>query len=298
MSELTKRVAVAAVGIPLAIVLIYAGGYALGIALAIFAAAASLEVARLAEAVGVRPARVGGALGAAALVVTAAAKPSLVEAAPLLWLVVVVLVVAVGTWAIWARGVEGRPMEAVGSTLLGTVWPGGGLLFAILLRHLPESAGLAVGAEGVRMGAALVVYAVGLTWLNDSFAYFVGRAWGRRKLIPAVSPGKTVVGSVAGVAGTVVVGGIFAELVLSRWLGFPIGLLTGALGGGLIAVIAQTGDLVESLFKREAGVKDSGRFFPGHGGVLDRFDALFFTLPAGYIYLVLVIRSVGGGAWL
>jgi len=296
MSELTKRVAVALVGIPLAIVLIYVGGWALGVALAIFAAGASVEVARLAVAIGVRPARVGGAIGAAMLVAVATAEPSLGGAAPLLWLVVVGVVLLTGAWAIRARGVEGRPIEAVAATLLGMLWPGAGLLFALFLRHFPETAGLATGAgESARMGTALVVYAVGLTWINDTCAFFAGRAWGRRKLIPAVSPGKTVVGAVAGVIGAVVVGGLFAEFALFRWLGLPVGLLSGALGGALIAVAAQTGDLVESLFKREAGVKDSGRLFPGHGGVLDRFDALFFTLPAGYMYLVLVIRVVGGG---
>jgi len=91
----------------------------------------------------------------------------------------------------------------------------------------------------------------------------------------------------------VVVGSIYAGVVLGGWLGLPIGYAEGAVGGALLGVAAQVGDLVESLFKREAGVKDSGKVFPGHGGILDRFDALLFTLPVAYWYLGLVFRSRG-----
>src|SRR5690606_27760279 len=154
-----------------------------------------------------------------------------------------------------------------------------------------------LGARAAWAGRALVAYPVLLTWVNDSFAFFGGRRWGRRKLAPAVSPGKTVEGALAGLVGTALLGAVYAGLVFQRWLGLPIGVLAGIGGAVVISLIAQLGDLAESLIKREAGVKDSGRIFPGHGGILDRFDALFFSIPATYWYLALVLRP-GGSPWL
>ncbi|HEX7050278.1 MAG TPA: phosphatidate cytidylyltransferase [Longimicrobiales bacterium] len=290
-SELAQRVAVAGVGIPLAVFLIYLGGWPLAAVLAVIAGGAAAEVYRLAARRGVRAFAPPGIAAAALFVLVAAARPE-ASAAALLWPLMLAFVLGVGAAAVWARGVEGAPLAVVSVTALGAILPGGTLAYALFLRHLP------LGAGDARIGTALVVFAVGLTWINDACAYFAGRRWGRHRLIPRVSPGKTVEGAVAGVVGAVVVGGVFAALALEGWLELPIGPVAGAIGGALIGVIAQIGDLVESLYKREAGVKDSGRVLPGHGGFLDRFDALFYTLPVAYWYIGGVVAlSMGGSAW-
>src|SRR5690606_39298228 len=172
---------------------------------------------------------------------------------------------------------------------VGATFPGWTVDHGMFLRHdfTAMVEGASYGAPGVLAteawaGAALVVFSVGVTWINDTCAYFAGRKWGRRKLIPTVSPGKTVVGAVAGLAGAVAVGGAYAAIVLDGRYGFGLGWAAGAAGGLLVGVVALIGDLAESVIKREAGVKDSGNLFPGHGGVLDRLDALFFAIPVAY----------------
>jgi hypothetical protein len=112
-----------------------------------------------------------------------------------------------------------------------------------------------------------------LTWASDTSAYFVGRQWGRRKLIPRVSPGKTVEGSLGALIGTVGVALLYSE-VLRQYDNYRLDIGAALVLGLLVSVAAQIGDLVESLLKREAGVKDSGALLPGHGGLLDRLGAV------------------------
>ncbi len=305
--DLARRVAVAAVGIPAAVVVVYAGGWVLGIVLALVAAGAAAELYRLSALQGARPFVVPGAVLAAAFVLLAVLHGSPREAAPALWGLVLLATLALSAAAIWARGVEGLPLEAVAVTLFGALLTGGGLAYAAFLRALPVptltfavgGGGAGPGALGPRpwAGTALVFFALVLTWVNDAAGYFAGRAWGRRKLIPAVSPGKTVVGAVAGLVATPVAGVIWAVFVFGAWLSVPFPAMAGAVGGIVISVVAQVGDLAESLVKREAGVKDSGRLLPGHGGLYDRFDALIFTLPTAFWFVRVVLPLLGGGAW-
>ena len=124
-----------------------------------------------------------------------------------------------------------------------------------------------------------------LTWASDIGAYFVGRAVGRRKLIPAVSPGKTVEGALGGVLFTVLVAWAYVALVLTPVAHLDVRPMGLVLFGVAVSVAAQLGDLAESLLKREAGVKDSSHLIPGHGGVLDRMDSIFFVLPVAYLLL-------------
>ena len=133
-----------------------------------------------------------------------------------------------------------------------------------------------------------------MTWINDTFAYFGGRKFGKHKLIPRISPGKTREGTLSGLAGSILTSYLYGHFVFEQWLGLPFGIIAGVVGGLLICVGATVGDLAESLLKREAGVKDSGSLLPGHGGVLDRFDALYFTLPIAYWFLYVVLRLGGG----
>ena len=137
----------------------------------------------------------------------------------------------------------------------------------------------------VQSGRELVVFGMFVTFFYDTFAYFVGRAIGRHKLAPRLSAKKTWEGAVGGLV-MAVVGGLLIWLTFFKLgSGFPLSLSFTVLVSVLIAVAAQTGDLVESALKRSAGAKDSGGILPGHGGMLDRFDSLLFTGPTLY-YLV------------
>lgn len=135
-------------------------------------------------------------------------------------------------------------------------------------------------------GLGWLVLIVAATWMTDSAAYLGGRAFGKHKLAPTLSPGKTIEGGVSGL----IFGGL-TGLIVTGLLGLPIPLYTGAGLGLILSALGQTGDLAESLIKRDLGIKDMGNLIPGHGGILDRIDALLFTLPAGF-YLVLLATEV------
>jgi len=126
-----------------------------------------------------------------------------------------------------------------------------------------------------------LLFLLSCVWISDSAAYYAGTAFGRRKLARAISPNKTVVGSVAGILGAVVTALLFRWFSLVNW---PF--LFVVLSGLFLSVFAQAGDLAESMVKRDAGAKDSGTLIPGHGGVLDRIDALLFTVPLFYYVLL------------
>jgi phosphatidate cytidylyltransferase len=294
-SNLAQRTGAAAVGVPVALAILYAGGWIMAAALALIAAVGAAEIFRIASRTGSRPLMVPGVIGAALFVLVGGFNPAFGATAPWLWVVTIALLLVTAAAAIWLRGVGGHPLASIAATVSGAIFVGGTLIHGLLLRHLLDT-GIVPGVEGRWAGTALVGFAIGLTWLNDTGAYFVGSAFGRHKLIPAVSPGKTVEGSLAGLASAVIAGALYAAFILGDLVGLPLGLWEGALGGLLIAIVAQVGDLAESLLKREAGVKDSGRIIPGHGGILDRFAALFFALPIGFWYLAAVLWLRGGGA--
>jgi phosphatidate cytidylyltransferase len=153
---------------------------------------------------------------------------------------------------------------AVGSTVLGAAWIGLGLGSMLLLRDLPAHGRLAVFA---------LLLAV---WAADALAYLTGRAVGRRKLAPVLSPGKTWEGFVAGFAAAVFV--VFIALYHQHFLSIGESVLLGA----VIAIAEAAGDLFESMLKRDMQIKDTGRLLAGHGGMLDRLDALLFAAPAAY----------------
>ena len=164
---------------------------------------------------------------------------------------VFVAAVATALYYEWMRIVRGW----------GTVWSVGGFVYALL----PALALLWV-RERDEHGLVLLVWIFLVTWSTDIGAYFAGKAFGRRKLAPSISPGKTVEGLCGGVVAAALIGGAWA---LWTDLSKPLLLLAP-----LFALAAQGGDLFESAMKRRAGVKDSGTWLPGHGGVLDRLDGL------------------------
>ncbi|MBD3236073.1 MAG: phosphatidate cytidylyltransferase [Candidatus Eisenbacteria bacterium] len=178
-----------------------------------------------------------------------------------LWLLVLV---AVG---LWRR--DRDPARRAGRLLLGALYAG--LLPAFLVR-----------TRGLPSGAAALYLTYACVFLCDTAAYAAGRRWGRRPLWPRISPHKTWEGAVGGLLGALATA-LVAQLTFADFL--P---LAGALGfGAIVGSWGQLGDLVESSWKRAAGIKDSSMLIPGHGGVLDRFDNLHFVAPVLYIYLTI-----------
>lgn len=302
-SELTTRWIVAAVGIPVVALVIFAGGWVLAAVLAVVAALGAREVYGFARQAGIHPFAGAGALAAGLLVLAAALAGGYRGTAEMGWAVLVALLLGAFGAAVWARGPEGRPLAAVSVTVAGAVYVGGALAFAVLLRELPRAAaggaggsGGAAGFQGPEValtGTLLLVFPIAVSWLGDAAAYFVGRRWGRRKLIPQVSPKKTVEGGVAGLVASVVGAGVYAPLALSG-TAFAVPAVAAMAMGLVLGAAAQVGDLAISVLKREAGVKDSGALLPGHGGILDRLDSLFMAIPAAYVLLLAAERGVLG----
>ena len=274
MSELATRVLSALILAPIALGVIYIGGLPLATFLAAVSAGCAWEFFRLARATGVDPIDPIGmpVAGALPLAVYAAAvgvyRPSLALPA-------VAMLVVLGA-VIWVRGTGGRPIGSAAATILGVLYTGGLLSFGFALREHPY-------AVGDRAGTVLVAFPLVLTWASDIGAFFVGRAIGGRKLIPTVSPGKTVSGALGGLAVTVVAAWAYVQFVLTPTALLTMSIVGSLIFGAVISIAAQVGDLVESLFKREADVKDSSRLIPGHGGLLDRLDSLLFVLPVAYL---------------
>jgi len=195
-------------------------------------------------------------------------------------------------------------LASISGTFFGVFYVGWLLSHAVVLRQFYDQLVLRQGpvvAQELRMvpdsGAFLLIYCLSVVVLTDAGAYFAGRAYGRRKLAPRISPGKTVEGAIGGVlVGTL--GGLAAKSIFDFvWpplsAGLPYGYAAGF--GVVIAIIAIVGDLVESLLKRDAERKDAGALLPGMGGLLDRIDSILVGVPVTYylmlFYVWLQVRS-------
>jgi phosphatidate cytidylyltransferase len=164
-------------------------------------------------------------------------------------------------------------------TLSGATYIGWTLAHFVLLRKISHPLGLSAPLNFLRLdaGAAWIVFVLAITFLSDTGAYFAGRAFGRHRMAPYISPKKSWEGSVGGIVTSTLAGVMFVWL-----LGLPITLWSGGLLGAVGSIAGQAGDLAESLIKRQVDIKDSGKIIPGHGGILDRIDSLLFTAPVLY----------------
>ena len=256
----------AAVALPLLVLQLFKAPPMATVAFLAVACAIGLwELFALLGAGGLAPFRVVGAACTAVLFLSIA-EPGLLVAP-----VLPAITVAIAAAALHRVKERFTSVPSAAATLLAAAYVGalGGTIAA--LRVLPP-------AED---GAWRVLLLLAIVMTSDTFAYFAGSAFGRHKLAPRISPGKTVEGLAGGLAG-----GIVAALVVHR-LGLPeIPALAAVALGIVVSAFGVTGDLVESLMKRWSGVKDSGRLFPGHGGMLDRLDSLLFGAPVLYYYFL------------
>lgn len=284
MSELTKRVLFAVVAIPAVLALVWVGRLPFALLLSVAAGIAAWEYAKMVQVAGGKPL-------VAATAMLGAAIPLLVhralsgDAVPSLT-IVALIVPALLLIAMFERGVDGSTVTSVGAVIFGAWYTGGMLAFAYALRHSRFTVtDLA--------GTLLVALPLILTWVNDAGAYFVGRSVGGRKLMPSVSPGKTVSGAIGGLLTTLIVATLYIAFVLRPYASLGMTVVGTVTFGLVVGVVGQVGDLAESMLKRQAGVKDSSALIPGHGGVLDRVDSLLFVFPVAYLLLDLLLTVRG-----
>jgi phosphatidate cytidylyltransferase len=284
VSELSRRLLFALVGAPLMLGLIYVGGWILAGAAAIVSAIGAWELLRMQREAGAEPMEPASlAIAAAIPLIVHAHYLGVFDVPVAMWALVLVALIAS---TIWTRSVARKPMASVAATLLAALYPP-----LIAFVYALRSHEYTVGAIA---GTTLVMYPVATVWATDTGAYTVGRIVGGKKLMPSISPGKTIAGGVGGVSLALIVSVLYARFVLPPLAQLGV-TLTGAVAFGIaVSVAAQAGDLAESMFKRDAGVKDSSRLLPGHGGILDRFDGLYFALPVAYLALGLLLFPAPG----
>jgi phosphatidate cytidylyltransferase len=254
--ETAKRILVAIPWIAFAIAITVAGGLPFAVAMTGIGLFGLREYFTMTE--DLRPIEIAAYISVAALVAAAYFGTAFN----------VLLILAASFPLLFAFGADRRHREgsvvSMGITLLGIVWIGIPLVHAVLLRDLPNH------------GAALLVDVLVGTFATDTGAYATGRMFGAHKIAPSLSPNKTLEGLIGGfLIGTMAFS--FAGLY-QDWLSGADALIIGA----AIAAIAPVGDLFESMLKRDLGRKDTGRIFGPHGGLLDRLDAVFFTIVVGY----------------
>lgn len=284
MSELTRRIIFAAIAAPASIAAIYFGDWALTIVLSVLAALGAGELMKMARETGALPFEPAGIAIAALLPVALHAQRLGVYTFSLTAIVATSLVLFASS--IWLRGPTGRPLSSVSITAFAILYAGL-ISYVYALRYHPY-------AIGAGAGTALVVLPILLTWATDVGAFAIGSTIGKTKLIPSVSPGKTVAGAVGGLALAVVICLIYVRFILMPFAQLGLTIQGAVLFAIAVSVSAQVGDLAESLLKREAGVKDSSRILPGHGGILDRLDSLLFVLPVAYLMLGRLLLPIPG----
>jgi phosphatidate cytidylyltransferase len=286
-ANLVRRIGFAVVAIPVAFGLIWFGGWPLAAVVALVSLLGTRELYDFARRQRIEPAVEIG------LVTVLAFAPlgylALSAIFNTWWVLLVglyagaVWLMALLTWALWKRGPQDKPLTAVAVTLFGVVYAGLLPSFLIALRH--DGFGLKSWP-----GTALVFFPLIVTWVCDTAAMFGGRIFQGPKLAPTVSPGKTRSGSISGVVLGMAVAPLYGWLAFGP-AGLDIPVWKLVLCALVWSVIGQVGDLAESLLKREAGLKDSSNLIPGHGGVLDRFDSLYFVLPTAVaLYKLLGIQ--------
>ena len=275
--QLASRLMTASVGVPITVVCALVGGIPFLLAMNLVIGAGLFEFYRMMEAKGIKPYKavgVAAGLGVSWYVYFLGGVFSS--------LFITLVLIGVMTMELFRKDGE-LAVFHISTTIFGVfyvAWLGS---HTILLRQLGESVvgmDLGRGLVGTDFGGFFVILAFGLAWGADTGAYFIGNAVGKRKLLPRVSPGKSVEGAIGGLVVSVIVA------LVARVTIVPLLTVVDALILGVTApIMAVLGDLVESLMKRDVRIKDTSHALPGHGGMLDRFDSVLFVAPLVYYYL-------------
>ncbi len=266
--QLASRLLTASVGVPVTVVCSLVGGIPFLLAMNLVIGAGLFEFYRMMEAKGIRPYKTVGV--AAGLVVSWYVY---FQGGVFSGLFITLMLITIMAMELFRRDGE-LAVFHISTTILGVfyvAWLGSHI---ILLRQLGE------GLVGTDLGGFFVILAFALAWGTDTGAYFVGNAIGKKKLLPRVSPSKSVEGALGGVVVAIIVAFVAKVTIV------PLLTVVDVLALGLAApVMAILGDLVESLMKRDVRIKDTSRALPGHGGMLDRFDSVLFVAPLVFYYL-------------
>lgn len=275
LKKLGHRVLVALFGIPIIVFLVLKGGWALVGLVLIVNLLSQYEFYKLAELKKMLPLKI---LGLIATIFLTLAVYQYGTDQP--WMIVtLVMLIFYAILLIELFRNNGSATFNISATAWGIFYPGFFFSFHILLRELPHALNLPYA-----LGGKWILFMLVTIWICDTAAYFVGSTLGKHKLYQRVSPHKTVEGAIAGFVFAVLTA-YFFHLIYIKDLSLTHCLVIGA----IIGVMSQIGDLVESIFKRDAGVKDTSGILPGHGGFLDRFDAPLFVAPLIYFYLKFIV---------
>jgi len=263
---LLTRISIALLGIPIVLGLLYLGGIYLTIFLILVSTLALRELFDLLSNKGLPPNRYTTIISGIILLLAASLNAGIIKYVVPLIIIMLLLTILMGNVK--------DSVKALSASIFSTVYIPLNLCFIVLLRQIPE------------IGFQLTILTFITVWACDTCAYFFGSWLGRKPLAPKISPNKSVVGAIAGFAGS-----ILTVFLLSIFKIVPdnLNLLQGLGFGLVIGIFTQIGDLIESVIKRDMEVKDSGSILLGHGGVLDRFDSIILVAPVVYLYSILIL---------
>ena len=283
MNELTKRVLVAIVGIPLAFLIIFLGGWYFAGLILIISVMSAREFAIMLKNkdIFINETAVYLTLSLLVIIFQYFADSNIFSLTIAVILIVCLMGVLLPGLELWRN--NKNPVASIGGSLLSVFYIGFSFLSLLAIRNFDIISDKCLDPNLIEnIGAWLVVSIFVSIWVCDSLAYFVGSAIGKHKLFPRHSPKKSWEGAVGGFIGSVA-----TFYLINYFVGLGFSDLFAILSGVIIGIAGQIGDLTESQFKREMGVKDSSNLIPGHGGLLDRFDSIIFVSPLMLILLII-----------
>ena len=283
LRDFLKRSVLLFIGVPIVVIAAKLGGWVFLVFLVALTLPAMGEYYAGVEQHGGRPASIVGYVSAAAMLLAVSFAGDATRDRLLLF-ILFLAVMLVFLVSFDRRGYRGAVHDTA-VTIFGLVYIGLAMSFAARLRDLDLPTLMGAGPVFLGGHVASLLLVLAPCWALDTAAFGIGRAWGRRRLAPALSPGKTLEGAIGGfiaaVITTLLLGALWCHLPWKHALTL----------GCLIGIFGQVGDLAESVVKRDLGLKDFGSIFGPHGGILDRFDDLLFVMPLAYFYLWLVFLA-------